>query len=802
MKKYSFVLISFVFMVLFSSCTQTQGNHVLWYDEPANYFEEALVLGNGKMGATVFGGVQSDKIYLNDATLWSGEPFDPNNNPEAYKYVEKVREALRNEDYALADSLNRYLQGEYSQSFAPLGTMYIDFAHPKESKEYKRELDINDAVSKVSYSVDGVEYQREYFVSHPDQVMAIKLSSSKKNSLNCTVRFESLLKFKTNVTDEILTVNGYAPYHAEPGYRGDMLNAIRFDENRGTRFTSLFKIEHEDGKITSTDSTLVLSHCSEATLYVSIATSFNGFDKDPVKEGLENQSVAAAQLKNSINKPFASLKQSHVSDYQSLFNRVSLDLKGSEEKNIPTDERLLQYEKGVEDKGLETLYFQYGRYLLISSSRTKDVPANLQGIWNPYMRPPWSSNYTVNINVEENYWLAEIANLSELHKPLLGFINNVSKTGSVIAKTYYGVNGWTVCQNSDIWALSNPVGDFGGGDPNWANWNLGGPWLATHLWEHYTFNQDTAYLRNFAYDLLKGSVDFSLEWMIKDKDGYLITSPCTSPENKYITPTGYHGSTMYGGSADLAMIRELLLNFQEASKVLDIHGDIQDRVDDALANMLPYKIGAKGNLQEWYYDWEDEDPRHRHQSHLFGLYPGHHISPTETPKLAQACKTTLEIKGDETTGWSKGWRINLWARLKDGNRAYKMYRELLRYVKPDALHVTREDHHGGTYPNLLDAHPPFQIDGNFGGAAAVIEMLMQSTQDHIELLPALPDSWPAGTITGICARGGFEVSVEWDGMKLTKTVVKAKTAGATTLVYGNTKKDIDLKAGEQIEVVW
>ncbi len=517
---------------------------------------------------------------------------------------------------------------------------------------------------------------------------------------------------------------------------------------------------------------------------------------------MDNNSIASFQLENGIKKTYSSLKESHISDYQSLFNRVSLNIEGANNKDIPTDERLLQYGKGNVDKELEILYFQYGRYLLISSSRTKEVPANLQGIWNPYMRPPWSSNYTVNINVEENYWLAEIANLSELHEPLLGFIKNASKTGSVIAKTYYGVNGWTVCQNSDIWALSNPVGDFGGGDPNWANWNMGGPWLATHLWEHYTFTQDTTYLKEFAYDLLKGAVLFSLEWMIKDKDGYWITSPCTSPENKYITSTGYHGSTLYGGSADLAMIRELLQDFMEASKVLKINGDLQEKVRDIQGNILPYKIGAKGNLQEWYYDWEDEDPKHRHQSHLFGLYPGHHISPSETPDLSNACKKTLEIKGDETTGWSKGWRINLWARLKDGNHAYKMYRELLRYVKPDALHVTREDHHGGTYPNLLDAHPPFQIDGNFGGSAAVIEMLMQSTEEKIELLPALPDSWSTGSIKGICARGGFEVSLEWKDMKLVKTVVRAKVAGKTTLLYGDLKKEISLNANHQFEIDW
>ena len=781
----------------FCNAITAQSNHVLWYNQPAEFFEESLVLGNGKLGATVFGGVDSDKIYLNDATLWSGEPVNPNMNPEAYKNLPAIRAALKNEDYKLADELNKKLQGSYSQSFSPLGTLYIKHSQ-KDVKytNYYRELDINNAVSKVSYDLNGVSYTREYFVSAPDQIMIIRLTSSKKGQLNFKVDFESLLKFKTDVSGNQLKINGYAPYHAEPSYiKSD--NPILFDENRGTRFTTLVQIKNTDGTVVTTDDKIAIENATQALIYVSVATSFNGFDKNPVTEGLDNKAIASENIKKAVSKSYDKLKKAHIVDYQKLFKRVSLDLGKTTAPNLPTDERLLRYSDGKEDKNLEVLYFQYGRYLLISSSRTMGVPANLQGIWNPYMRPPWSSNYTVNINVEENYWLAENTNLSELHQPLLSYIKNVAQTGKVTAKTFYGANGWAVAQNSDIWAMSNPVGNFGGGDPNWACWNMGGAWLSTHIWEHYLFSQDKDYLKNEGYELMRGAAQFCLEWLVEDKNGNLITSPSTSPENKFITPDGYIGSTMYGGAADLAMIRQCFLNAIEASKVLNTDVEFRNKLEIALAKLYPYQIGKAGNLQEWYFDWKDEDPKHRHQSHLFGLFPGDHISPLTTPELADASKRTLEIKGDETTGWSKGWRINLWARLLDGNRAYKMYRELLRYVDPDGKKTDNPRRGGGTYPNLFDAHPPFQIDGNFGGAAAVAEMLVQSNETEIRLLPALPDAWESGSVKGICARGGFEIAMEWKNKKPGVLTVFSKKGGKTTLVFGDQKTEVVLKKGQK-----
>lgn len=783
--KKDFVFALSLFIILAASeLVLAQPNTILWFDRPAEYFEETLVLGNGKQGASVFGGVASDQIYLNDATLWAGEPVDPFMNPDAYKHIPAIREALNREDYRLAEKLNKNIQGKFSQSYAPLGTMHIEFKHEKNYKNYRRQLDISEAVATVEYQSDGIQYTREYFISHPDRVMVIKLTSSKKRSLSFDIKFQSLLKYASIANDSVLQIDGYAPYHAEPDYRGNIPDAIRFDENRGTRFSTYAKVKNKGGHAVVSDSAIHVSNADEATLFVSIATSFNGFDKDPATEGLDNKAIAKKQLMDAFAKSYQILKVNHLKDYQSFFSRVRLDLDEKKVPDLPTDERLKRYTQGTDDKNLEILYFQYGRYLLISSSRTEGVPANLQGIWNPYIRPPWSSNYTMNINVEENYWLAEPANLPEMHRPFLSFIQNLAETGKVTAKTFYGVDrGWAACHNSDIWAMSNPVGDFGKGDPAWACWNMAGPWVVTHLWDHYQYTGDKNFLKDCAYPLMKGAAEFSLAWLVKDKQGYLMTSPSTSPENLYITPDGFKGATLYGATSDLAMIRECFMQTIKASEELDTDAGLRDSLKIAMRKLRPYQIGIKGNLQEWYHDWEDAEPTHRHQTHLYGLYPGHQITPARTPDLAAACRKTLEIKGDQTTGWSKGWRINLWARLWDGNRAYKLFRELLSYVPPDGAKNINYGGGGGTYPNLFDAHPPFQIDGNFGGAAGVVEMLMQSNESEIYLLPALPDAWQSGSVSGICARGGFEISMNWKDGKLNSVMILSKAGNECRLSY-------------------
>ncbi|MBS7256203.1 glycoside hydrolase family 95 protein [Flavobacterium branchiicola] len=797
MKKTFFILL----LTFYGTTISAQSSHVLWYKQPAEFFEESLVLGNGKMGATVFGGINSDKIYLNDITLWSGEPVNANMSPEAYKNIPAIREALKNENYKLAEELNKKVQGKNSESYAPLGTLEINNTEKGKATNYYRELDISNATSKVTYEMDGVKYTREYFVSAPDQVMIIKLTSSQKGALNFDISLKSLLKSEVTVRNNVLIINGNAPIHENAGYK--VLPKYLEVQERGTRFTTLIQVKKTDGQITSSNSTLTLKNASEVVIYVSVATSFNGFDKNPATEGVNEVAIAAQNLNKAFEKPFDKLKENHIADYQKFYNRVDLDLGKTTAPDLPTDERLLRYSDGKEDKNLEILYFKYGRYLLISSSRTLGVPANLQGLWNPYLNPPWSSNYTMNINLEENYWLAENTNLSEMHESLLSFVKNLSVTGKVTAKTFYGINeGWAAAHNSDIWAMTNPVGQFGKEEPMWACWPMAGAWLSTHIWEHYTFTKDQEYLKKEGYPLMKGAAQFCLGWLVTDKNGNLITSPSTSPENQYKLADGFVGATLYGGTADLAMIRECFDKTIKASKVLNTDADFREKLEKALAKLYPYQIGKKGNLQEWYFDWEDDEPKHRHQSHLFGLFPGNHITPEKTPDLAEASRKTLEIKGDETTGWSKGWRINLWARLWDGNRAYKMYRELLRYVDPDGKKTEKPRRGGGTYPNLFDAHPPFQIDGNFGGAAAVAEMLVQSDENEIRLLPALPDAWEEGAVKGICARGGFEIEMNWSNKELQKVVVSSKKGGKTTLVFGDKKREIVLKKGEKQEISW
>jgi alpha-L-fucosidase 2 len=791
---------SAVTLFIFSShLAIAQHQNTLWYNKPAIHFEETLILGNGKTGATVFGGVLSDKIYLNDATLWSGEPVDAKAFPDVSTHISEIREALNKEDYRLADKLNKNIQGKFSESFAPLGTMTLTFNQQGNYQNYRRELDISKATATVSYDLDNVHYTREYFVSHPDKAMVIKLSANKKGALNFSVSFKSLLKYSSSATNNTLQVNGYAPYHVTPDYWRDA-QPVRFDKNRGTRFSAYFQAKNKGGQVTLSDSTLSVTNADEVVLFVSTATSFNGFDKDPVKDGSNNKALAQKQLEDAFKISYQTLKERHLKDYRSFFKRVSLSLDQKPVPDIPTDERLKSYAKGADDKNLEVLYFQYGRYLLISSSRTPGVPANLQGIWNPYIRPPWSSNYTMNINAEENYWMAESANLSEMHMPFLTFIGNLAKTGENTAKTFYGINrGWAAAHNSDIWAMSNPAGDFGKGETMWANWNMSGTWVVTHLWDHYTYTGDKAFLKGYAYPLMKGAAMFCLDWLVKDKQGYLVTSPSTSPENAYITNEGYKGSTLYGSTADLAMIRECFTQTIKAAVELNTDIQFRDSLKTALNKLYPYQIGKDGNLQEWYYDWKDADPKHRHQSHLYGLYPAHQITPFNTPQLAVAARKTLEIRGDNTTGWSKGWRINLWARLNDGNHAYKMFRELLNYVEPDGAKNINYTGGGGTYPNLLDAHPPFQIDGNFGGAAGVLEMLLQSDDENVYLLPALPDSWQTGSVSGILARGGFEISMKWQNGKLLTVEVLSKNGNQCNLHYNGKSVKLNIKKGDRVK---
>ena len=796
MKKVFWIILCmfFILPVIFAE------NMKLHYERPAEYFEEALVIGNGTMGATLYGGVKKDKISFNDITLWTGEPESENSSPDAFNAIPEIRALLDNEDYQGADKAQYKVQGHYSENYQPLGTLTIEYLDDTVGiSDYHRWLDIGNATARTQYLKGGKLFTSDYFASAPDSVIVIRLKSENKEGIHALLSFDSPLPHSSQVADNEISVEGYAAYHSFPVYY-KAEDKHRYDPERGIHFKTLVRVLSVDGRVKNrySDSRIEIDGSTEVLIWVANVTSFNGFDKDPVKEGRNYRSHVEKRMKCAIGKTYDALREAHIRDYKYYFDRVKLDLGDTDDDiaALPTDKQLLFYTDCKQrNPDLEELYFQFGRYLLISSSRTPGVPANLQGLWNESVLPPWSSNYTVNINLEENYWASGTANLIEMQYPLIEFIANLSKTGRKTAKDYYGVErGWCLGHNSDIWAMTCPVG-LNEGDPSWACWTMGGTWLSTHIWEHYLFTLDKEFLCEF-YPVLKGAAEFCMDWLV-EKDGKLVTSPGTSPENKYITPDGYVGATSYGNTSDLAMIRECLIDAAEASKVLGVDKSFRKRIKKTLSRLYPYQIGKDGNLQEWYYDWQDQDPYHRHQSHLFGLYPGHHLSVEETPELAAACARTLQIKGDETTGWSTGWRVNLLARLRDGEKAYHMYRRLLRYVSPDNYKGEDARRGGGTYPNLLDAHSPFQIDGNFGGCSGVIEMLMQSSTNKIVLLPALPESWADGKVQGICARGGFVVDMEWKNREVVSLIVSSLKGGQTEICFNGVSKKVVFKAGER-----